>query len=98
MPHARSGPKPSTGRYETRQELVDACHYYYHYTYLTRKQIVQFVGVEIDTVIHILYREMPSTSVMFQGTWHQLRSKLDDHQYAQLVETLDPIRHLGESS
>lgn len=50
------GRKPTTGKYNTRKELVDAIHFFY--SYQTQAQVARTTGVSETTVKHILKNQL----------------------------------------
>ena len=78
----KSGRPLTTGRYKTRQELVDAVHYYYHYTPLLSYQICDFCRIGVHVLGRILKKETPTLYVHEQGIEHLRQQRTGDYDAA----------------
>jgi len=48
------GRKPQTGKYETREQLIQNVHFFYHHTDQNQAQVARTTGVSETTVANIL--------------------------------------------
>jgi DNA-binding transcriptional regulator LsrR (DeoR family) len=53
------GRKATTGKYKTRDELVQNVHFFYHHTDQNQAQVARTTGVSDATVANILRKQKP---------------------------------------
>lgn len=62
------GPRPTTGRYETRGELVYWAHHWYYSTKMSMAQVARACRVSEGVVINILKKEKPCQPTIPSGS------------------------------
>jgi len=55
------GRKPQTGKYETREQLIQNVHFFYHHTDQNQAQVARTTGVSESTVANILQPKKKGT-------------------------------------